>query len=306
MARIVFGMVGNRARPIGGVKVIYQAVAGLRRHGLDAYVLADPVPPDWLAGSRAVREAAVLDNRERRHLDPADVFVTIDTMDPRFEGVLLGRPEHSVIFAQNHNAITLNTAIDWRRLAGFRCLTVSEFSRRHLVEMSGFRRVEVVPPGVDLELFRPAADRRRRIAYMPRKWPGLAEALQKRTDLAIEWLAIDAMSEAATAEALGSSAVFLNLGRGEGFGLPPLEAMAAGCLVCGFAGEGTTEFARPDNGLWAGEGDIEGCVQALRSAIDALDRDGAAATVAAGVATAERFALPVFERRMAEYFRAMM
>lgn len=306
MARVVFGMIANRSRPIGGVKVIYQAVAGLRRHGLDAYVLANPEMPPWLAGSRAVADAAVLDNRQRWQLDTRDVFVTIDTMSAQFEELVRSRPERRVIFVQNHNAIALNKDVDWVGLRHIRCLTVSEYSRRHLCEVSRFETVDVVPPGVDLELFRPAVARHPRVAFMPRKWPGLAETLRRRAGAAVEWLAIDGRSEAETAAVLASSAVFLNLGRGEGFGLPALEAMAAGCLMCGFAGQGTTDFATPDNGFWAGEGDVDGCARALEAALAALAEGRADRWIAAGIATAGRYALPVFEERMAAYFRAMI
>ena len=82
---------------------------------------------------------------------------------------------------------------------------------------------------------RPPGPRRHRIAYMPRKWPGLAEGLRAMVAAPVEWFPIDGLGEAETAAALAATTVFLTPGRGEGFGLPPGEAMAAGCVACGEA-----------------------------------------------------------------------
>lgn len=307
MGRVLFGMIDNVSRPIGGVKVIYQAVAALRRRGIDAYVATAVGVPPWLAGSRMLADAAILDMSKGQTVTPDDLYIATDAIGPHRMPLLLKRPERRVLFIQNHNALRANTTVDWGQLRHIRCLTVSEYSRRFLLGLGGFREVAVVPPGVDLAAFRPAAVKRHRIAYMPRKWPGLAERLREAVRTPAEWLAIDGLGEAETAAALAESSIFLNLGRGEGFGLPPVEAMAAGCVVCGFAGEGTTDFASPDNGFWTGEGDAEGCAGAIEAALAAFADPGrVAGLLQAGRRTAERYALPEFERRLAGYVTALL
>lgn len=308
MPRVLFGMIENRTRPIGGVKVIYQAVGGLRRRGVDAYVAANVSEPSWLAGSRALRDVEIVDMSRPQQLHPNDLYVATDAIGPHRMPFMLSRPARRVLFVQNHNAVGLDRRVDWNRLTHIRCLTVSDFSRRYLLEQAGFSTVDVVSPGVDTAVFRPGeGPRRQRIAYMPRKWPGLAERLQEHVTGAIEWLPIDGASEAETAEILAGSTIFLNLGRGEGFGLPPLEAMAAGCIVCGFAGQGTSDFATRDNGFWAAEGDLPGCLRAVGAAVTAAaDPDRAAAVVRAGQATAERYSLTAFEDAMAAYIARVL
>ena len=64
MARIIFGMINNIAKPVGGVKVIYQAVGALRRAGFDAYVLTENPPPAWLTGNPMAAAAPTLDARK--------------------------------------------------------------------------------------------------------------------------------------------------------------------------------------------------------------------------------------------------
>ena len=40
--------------------------------------------------------------------------------------------------------------------------------------------------------------------------------------------------------------IFLTFSNQEGFGLPPVEAMACGCLVVGYHGHGGKEFLKPE------------------------------------------------------------
>jgi glycosyltransferase involved in cell wall biosynthesis len=185
---------------------------------------------------------------------------------------------------------------------------VSEYSRRWLLDGGYFDQVSVVSPGVDTRVFHPGAEpRRHRIAYMPRKHPELASRLRDRLAGPVEWCPIDNATEERTAETLRTSTIFLNLGRREGFGLPPIEAMASGCVVCGFASEGMTDYTTAENGLWARENDVEGCVRALEGALAAVaDPDWHARLTAAGRATAERYSLTAFEDAMAAYVRALL
>ena len=142
---------------------------------------------------------------------------------------------------------------------------------------------------------------------MPRKWPEAAAAVRARLGADVNWLEIDGMDEAAVAQAMAGSTIFLNFGRAEGLGLPPLEAMAAGCLVCGFAGEGTLDYARTENGVWAREGDIEGCVKAIQQALTITRQpDRLAAMVKAGAATAAAYDLNRFAEEVAAYFTARL
>ncbi len=308
MGRVLFGMVDNYTRPIGGVKVVYQAVGGLRRRGFDAYVASASPLPTWLAGSRALDDVRVVDMRQAQTIAPEDLYIATDAIGPHRMPLMLSRPERRAIFVQNHNALNAGKGVDWARLRHIRCLTVSDYSRNWLLRNNMFREVTVVSPGVDTALFAGGTvPRRHRIAYMPRKLPDVAERLRARLGNAVEWCTIDGATETETADILGSSTVFLNLGHREGFGLPPLEAMAAGCLVCGFAGEGTLDFATAGNGFWAPQGDVEGCLRAIAGALEAAaDPVRAAAVTRAATETVRRYTLSAFEDAMAAYVGALM
>lgn len=112
----------------------------------------------------------------------------------------------------------------------------------------GINRQRFYPPERD-----PAAPLREplRIAFMPRKNKSMAtqiraifDARSPRHGIPTEWVEIHGLPPDGVAAALRSSHIFLATGFPEGLGLPPLEAMACGCLVAGFAGFGGWDYLR--------------------------------------------------------------
>jgi glycosyltransferase involved in cell wall biosynthesis len=96
---------------------------------------------------------------------------------------------------------------------------------------------------------------------MPRKRRGefveLLRILDLRRALDSSTLApIDHMTEAETVAVLRKSAVFLSLNAREGFDLPPLEAMASGCVVVGFHGGCGRVYKRPDVAIPIDDGEV--------------------------------------------------
>jgi glycosyltransferase involved in cell wall biosynthesis len=92
-----------------------------------------------------------------------------------------------------------------------------------------------------------------RVAWMPRKNRALGrQVLQIASErLALETgkpgfeiVEIDNLSRQEVADRLSGAHIFLSSGFPEGFALPPLEAMAAGCVPVGFSGLGGFEYMR--------------------------------------------------------------
>ena len=156
-------MINNIAKPVGGVKVIYQAVGALRRAGFDAYVLTENPPPSWLTGNPMAAEAPTLDARKGITLAPDDHYVATDSFGAHRRQLLLSRGTRATIYMQNHNALTANRQIDWTEFHGTAMLAVS----RHTAQPRphhGFRRVDILSPGIDRAVFRPGGPRRQRFA----------------------------------------------------------------------------------------------------------------------------------------------
>jgi glycosyltransferase involved in cell wall biosynthesis len=104
---------------------------------------------------------------------------------------------------------------------------------------------------IDTDLFRFEEHKAPQVAYMPRR--NRDDALRVLAILAargaldgVEVVAIEGLSEQEVAAVLRRSAVFLNLGYQEGFGLPGIEAMACGAIVIGYDGGGGREYLLPE------------------------------------------------------------
>lgn len=184
-----------------------------------------------------------------------------------------------------------------------RFLAVSEPVARY-VEAAVGSLPPILRPGVDLALFAPLPGRPAappvRVAYMPRKNKALAEQIKRlcaerrdRTGLRLDFAPIDGLTPEGVAERLASCHVFLATGFPEGCPLPPLEALASGCLVAGFAGFGGHDYLRQalpggyvpeyaprpvawgENAFLAADGDALGATLALERAAR-LTLDGGA------------------------------
>jgi len=82
------------------------------------------------------------------------------------------------------------------------------------------------------------------VAFMPRKGAEIANAVCAALPPTAEVITIDGLPEHEVAEQLKRADLFVAISAGEAFGLPPLEAMSAGCCVVGFPGIGGFEFLR--------------------------------------------------------------
>jgi glycosyltransferase involved in cell wall biosynthesis len=139
----------------------------------------------------------------------------------------------------------------------------------------------LIPYGIDTKRFSAPKQKRRQIAFMPRKLPDDADFITstfKRRHpryVDVPWIVIDGVSQVRAAQIMGESSVFLSLSHKESFGLPPLEAMSCGCLVSGYHGDGGREYMKHDNGWWAEMGDWKACVDGLAAALELFDRGGA-------------------------------
>jgi glycosyltransferase involved in cell wall biosynthesis len=161
-----------------------------------------------------------------------------------------------------------------------------------------------------------------RVAYMPRKNKALATLLRQsvtarapRTGIRLDWVAIDGLPPDGVAEALQSCHVFLATGFPEGCPLPPLEAMACGCVVAGFAGFGGFDYMRHigddgytpsvalrdvpwgGNGYYTADNDVFGATRCLEHAAKLWMDGGAALTAVLESAKMTAAAYGVAQRR---------
>lgn len=249
-------------------------VRQLRRHGLRAFALVDRRAN--ATGGEAPRDVPMVRNTAHLTLTGRDWVVVPGACPlPRLRA-LSGQACRIVAHVQDpvpgprHKAnLKAATGID---LAGGFCPT--DAARGRLSRDGSGAGWHVVPPVVAEHFFEAAKDsRKRQIAVAAQRRPDRVEALRAAFRSrypqhgGIPWTDITTLSPQDAARVLGEAMVFVALGRLDASLLPPLEAMAAGCLVCGVRDGAGSGDAHDDTGWWAAEGDLPGLAVALDAAL---------------------------------------
>jgi hypothetical protein len=290
--RIIYYLV-RASGPSGGIKVLLEHVKVLREAGFEAFAYAKNQEQRPIAFDIDVPILTGAIN-----ISPSDIIIRPETFSARdLEATSKGGLRQAV-FVQNHYFCrsSLGAARRYEDLGVRDVFCASRRIKRFLEENDIAQDVPVVPCAIETATV-PAAGKIEQIAAMPRKRSMEYEFIKHHFGLRhphladIPWVAIENLPHREVLEVLARSTVFLCLQRFEGFGLPALEAMAAGCLVVGFPGDGGWEYANDTNGTWLGDEDIEGAADALALAV-AGSRSGspeALAKIEAGKATAARY-----------------
>ncbi len=156
-------------------------------------------------------------------------------------------------------------------------LTVSEDNTAVIKYAFPGVHVRCVRHWIDSTLYHPpGCPKKRRIAYMPRRRAReAAEVLEllRLRGVLNNWevVAIDGRKEAEVADLLRAAQIFLSFSHLEGLGLPPLEALACGCLVVGYHGFGGREFFQPPFATSVEDGNVVAFAQAVEDIINLID-----------------------------------
>lgn len=240
--RILF-LCPDVAHPTGGVTKIYEFAAALKNQGFNvAIVHRNPgYSPSWFKSDVPVvfRAGTVVNTN--------DLLVI-----PEFMGEVIPKLKgcaKAVLYQASFNPADDHFS-DEQVVA---LITVSDYIQRYASFAHPGRFSLRIRIGYESSVFYPDfSKKKKQIAYMPRRRADdsrrILRALERR-GLIKDWsvVAIDGLSASAVANVLRESAIFLSFSQREGFGLPPLEAMACGCTVVGFHGHGGAEFFNPEH-----------------------------------------------------------
>jgi Glycosyl transferases group 1 len=261
---VIYFCTPDTARPSGGVRAIYRAVDLLNDAGMDAAVLH----------TRAGFRCTWFDNTTRVEHPPVtagghDILVVPEAFTPADVARLApGVPK--VVFNQNaYRTFQSATRRDGRVEATaadhpdvVAVLAVSEDNRALLERALPDAHVARVHHWIDESVFHPRTEpRQHRIVAMPRKRPAdfrlLMDLLRARDALG-DWdvVTLEGRPEDEVAAELSRAALFVALGREEGFGLPVAEALASGCPVVGFHGMGGRELFGSEYAVAIEGGDV--------------------------------------------------
>ena len=283
-------------KPAGGIRTQYRAVDTLNDAGLAAAIVHRRAgfACSWFTHSTRIVPSRHVVVGER------DVIVVPELYGPSILALPTG--VRHVIFNQNPY-LTLDSLaagpaaaapyVDNPDLAVV--VVVSDDSAAVLEHAFPGTPIQRIRLGVDPAIYHPPAEvAPRRIAYMPRRRAAAARQVLRLLELrgvldSWELVAIDGCSDVEVAEILRGSRIFLSFSEREGFGLPPCEALACGCLVVGFDGFAGREFFRAPFAESVEDGDVVAFARAVELLARRFD-DGPAAMGAASQAGA-RFIL---------------
>lgn len=278
--------------PCGGVKQIYRHVDILNRNGFSAFVLhqqqgfrctwfdnntriaykSDFRERHWLATpARRLRNSliAFLAKRtihEEVRIERMDCLVLPEIAGP--DAVDIEKGTAKVIFNQNAYLTFSGYSFGKEQLRTpylnkdvMAVMVVSEDSRSYLKYVFPNLNLVRLHNGIDARFFHYSPIKKKQIAFMPRKLPdqvrNVVNMLKFRGLLKdFELIALENIPEREVARVLRESLIFLSFSTQEGLGLPPMEAMACGCIVIGYHGNGGKEYFKEEFCYPTREGDL--------------------------------------------------
>ncbi len=303
----------------GGHRDIFEHLNRLAARGHDVSLYTLGAPPEWFALRVPVRSFE--DYGELgdalAELDAIKVATWWMTAAPVWRGSIpRGLPVYFVqdietSYYPDHERAR-HAVLDSYR-PEFRYMTISSWNRERLRELG--LDAELIPPGIDLENFRPRPKIERRedmvlalgrtnpLKNLPLTLAGWRALKQPRPELCLFGIEpelaregaryVDSPSDEQVGELLCQATVFIQTSIHEGFALPPLEAMASGTAVICTDAHGNRDFCIDGvNCLMP-----EPTPAAVRAALERLlgDRELRAELGCAGIETAREYA---WERRI--------
>ena len=297
--------------PFGGVATILEHVRVLSKNGISAWVAMPEQPTlDFYQ-----TDAPTIIYRDSLEVFENDVCVFPEGLLGYTQAVK-GRPARRLMFCQNQYYVPFSA----RPELGFSefhldgVIASSLAVHSFLEDVYGLENIPLIPYAIDPSAYVRESHKKRQIAFMPRKLGDYVPFIQATfvriyPDYSdIPWVAIHQMTRRDAAQVLAESAIFLSLSDKESFGLPPLEAMASGCVVAGFHGDGGREYMTEGNGWWAETGDWRACVHGLAAALETFDQGGAALEdyQRRAMQTVEAYSVEIMEEKLLAYWRHEM
>ena len=301
----VYYLCPEHKTPVGGVRVIYRHVDILNKHGIPAYVVhktrgfrvnwfKNDTPLVYWRNNLFDRLAAKLGRRldadavielpikggPASRIGAADILVTPEMYGPDLAAAY-GRGIKKVVLNQN-------CYLTFRGYSFNRDRLISPYYHKDVLatlinSADGEGYLKYAFPelplfrfrlSIDPDRFSYVRDKKQQICFSRIK--NEADAMQVVNILKFrgalkdfEIMPFINLPQSEVARIYKESLLFLSFGYPEGFGLPPAEAMACGCVVIGFHGGGGREFFKPEFSYPIEQGDIIGFARTVEEVIRA-------------------------------------
>jgi glycosyltransferase involved in cell wall biosynthesis len=249
--------------PRGGIKVLYQHVDILNKHGFDAFILHET--PGfrcvWFENKTPVVSMNELKLCSNDYLViPEDVFSELNEKIRDVKKVVFNQGCYNT-FLDGYSLKKKDIFTPYNDKELIAVLVVSEDSEQYLNYVFPSLKVVRVHNAINPEIFSYRERKRHLISFMVSKNEEdilqVINILKFRNILGdFEIFPIHNQTEKKVAQILKESLIFLSFGYSEGFSLPPAEAMACGCIVVGYHGMGGQEFFKSEFSYPISNGDI--------------------------------------------------
>ncbi|QBQ54391.1 glycosyltransferase family 4 protein [Nitrosococcus wardiae] len=268
--------------PYGGIRVFYRYVDILNKNGFDAYIVHDKpnFRCEWFENDTQIAYVDKIISFLRKKKSHNDVYLKwpLRKILPNDYMVIpaihsqklveLAKGVKKIIFNQGCYAVFSRYFFDEEKIIApfdhedvISAIVVSKDSYNYLNYVFPHIPIHRHFNSISLDLFSYQIKKKKQICYMPKAHTKdirqVINILKLRSALKdFELVPIIDKSEKEVASIMKESAIFLSFSHAEGFGLPPVEAMACGCIVIGYHGQGGREYFNPEFSFPIEEGDI--------------------------------------------------
>jgi glycosyltransferase involved in cell wall biosynthesis len=271
-------------KPIGGIKQIYRQVDILNENGFNAVILHKKTKYrcTWFKNNTKVESNFSLFNKIEFYLDKkkkSKIKKTFKLLALKYNSLLSKKIESDSIIVFPEVMATIINLIEpdlKKVIYNQNCYLTFHGSHQHIstnqnpyitqntiativVSEDSKEYIKFAFPNINLyrlrlginDNFSYRSSKKKQVAFMPRKAEDdinqVISLLKQRNTLKNwEFIAIDNKSEIEVATIMKESYIYLSFSQTEGFGLPPAEAMACGCIVIGYTGRGGKEYFKDD------------------------------------------------------------
>jgi len=244
---IVYVICPDLATPYGGVMKLYELVDTLNANHIESFIIHDDknFKVTWFHHSTRITDfKSIQVEKDDLLIFPENYGRIILHFYPGVKKIIFNQntfyallPFEDLEYAKK---VYLHPDI-------VQIIVVSDHDFNFMKSLFPMAKLSRITLGINEKLFYYNTQKKKQIAVIPRKatedYNLLSQLLALREDLGEYTIKIiDQVSIEQCAEILRESEIFLSFSYKESFGLPPAEAMACGCIVIGYHGQGGKEF----------------------------------------------------------------